>query len=375
MTLNWPIIILCAVGISILLTIIVLPQILHVSFAKRLFDRPSNRKIHNGVVPRVGGFAFLPVIILTMGVMLVMPSTYILGEDPLQNPQFLRYVPELLVLLAAMTILFLTGLYDDLMGLKYGVKFLSQFLAAILLMEAGDYILNYSDLFGITVVGTALGKIMSGFLFIYIVNSLNLIDGIDGLAAGISVITLSFFGYVLYIEQIYLYSLLAWIGVGTMAVFWIFNVFGNKKRRTKIFMGDIGSLSMGGFLAFIALFIGKQPAGSAPWGVAPLVLALSPLVLPMLDVVRVFCLRILKGSSPFLPDKKHIHHLMLNTGMPMRVVMTVLLLLQIGVLVLNLWLYPLVGINLILIINVIIYLLCVLLVNVSQKLFINNNKE
>lgn len=367
MSLNWPIIMVCAVGISILLTLLVMPQILHVSIAKRLFDRPNGRKIHNGIIPRLGGFAFLPVIILTLGLMLVIPSAYSLEIAILGSPDFIVSLPDIIVLISAMMIMFLTGLYDDLLGVKYWVKFLAQLLAAILLVEAGDYILNYNHLLGISETTVAMGKIISAFLIIYVVNALNLIDGIDGLAAGISVVALGYYGMILYMEHLFLFALLSWVAGASVAVFWVFNVFGSKKNHTKIFMGDIGSLSLGLFIAFMMIIVAKDGRGASAWGIQPMVLALCPLVIPLFDVIRVFCVRIMNGKSPFMPDKNHIHHLMLAAGLSMKAVMVVLIVLQVCIVVFDLFVSEVAGINLILIYDLIIYIIFVTVIAAVTK--------
>lgn len=363
MDINWPIIIVCAVGISLLLTVLVIPQVLHVSLVKRLFDRPNSRKVHHGIVPRLGGFAFFPVILVTLGLMLIMPAYYTDRGSLMASSDFLTALPDIIVLFSAVMIVFMTGLYDDLMGMKYWIKLIAQIIAAVLIVEAGGYVTDYNDLFGITHTSIAMGKIISGFIILYIINALNLIDGIDGLASGICVVALCFFGVVLYVDTLYLYSLLAWVGAASMLVFWLFNVFGSYRKHTKIFMGDIGSLSMGLFIAFLALVAGRRPVMLSAWGIKPVILMLSPLVIPLLDVVRVFCVRIIHGKIPFHADKNHIHHLMLGAGMKMKSVMVCLVVTQIGFLALNLWLSFIVGINTILIIDVVIYAGGVLIIN------------
>lgn len=371
--LNWPIIIVCAVGISLLLTAVFIPQILHVSFKKRLFDRPNSRKVHQGVVPRLGGFAFLPVILITLGITLVMPAAYTRWDAIIGNPTFVGSLPDIIVLLASMTVMFLTGLYDDLSGLKYGMKFLAQLLCAVLLVEAGLYITDFNDLLGVGHTGMAIGKIITGFFIVYIINGINLIDGIDGLASGICIVSLVFYGIVMYLEGLFMFSLLAWIGVGTMTVFWAFNVFGSRARRTKIFMGDIGSLSIGVFLAFIVIVIARIPQEQSAWNIRPMVLALSPLVIPLFDVIRVFFIRIIHRTSPFMPDKRHIHHIMLGAGMQMKGAMNSLVGAQIILLLFNLWVSEALGINIVLILDAAIYACGVLAFDYSRR--IRNKKK
>lgn len=371
MSLSWPTIIVCAVGISLLLTLLVIPQILHVSLQKRLFDRPASRKVHTGVIPRLGGFAFLPVIIVTLGLVLVFPARYSSSASQLIGSELLVWMPDLVVLFSATMILFLVGLYDDLMGLKYWVKFIAQILVAVMIVEAGEYLVDYEGLFGITHTAVGMGKIITAFLIIYVVNALNLIDGIDGLASGLCVVTLSFFGLILYVASLYLFSLLAWVAAAAMFVFWVFNVFGSKKKHTKIFMGDIGSLSIGLVIAFLVIVVGGSPKAVTVWNAKPLVLALSPLIIPLFDVIRVFCLRIMHGKSPFLPDKRHIHHMMLDAGIPMRTAMSLILLAQITILVVNVAIAEFMNINFILLADVVIYALSVISLNAGRKRAIN----
>lgn len=366
MSINWPIIIVCAVGISLLLTVLIIPQVLQVSLMKRLFDRPDNRKVHKGIVPRLGGFAFLPAIIMTLGIMLVIPASRTDGGTLLGTEDFIAALPEVTVLLAAMTILFMTGLYDDLLGMKYWMKLIFQIIAAVLIVEGGEFITGYNDLFGVIHTSQAAGKIITGFLILYIINAINLIDGIDGLASGLCTVALCFFGTALYLESLYIYSLLSWVGAGSMTAFWLFNVFGSQKRHTKIFMGDIGALTMGLLTAFLAIAVGREPVHLSAWGAKPIILMLSPMVIPLLDVIRVFCVRVIRGRSPFEADKNHIHHQMLGTGMRMKTVMASLIIAQIGFLALNLWLSFFVGINTLLIIDAVVYTGGVLIINSNK---------
>lgn len=360
MTIIWPTVMIYAVGLSLLLTLLIIPQVLHISLERRLFDRPNERKIHNGVVPRLGGFSFLPVMILTLGIIMAFPDTYTVSAAVGQSPGMTAYLPDSMVLFGAMVIMFLTGLHDDLAGVKYGVKFLAQIIAAIILVAGGNYIVDFQDFLGLSQTSIAVGGVISCFLIVYIVNSLNLIDGIDGLAAGICIVALTCYAIVLYGAYEYFYSMLCWIAVASLAVFWCFNVFGSKRKHTKIFMGDIGSLSIGVFVAFIVMEVcgsaNNVPAGSGNY----FVLAFSPLVIPLFDVIRVFCIRIFHGQSPFLPDKRHIHHLMLKAGWPMRGVMVYLILVQLCIIALNMWLSEWMNTNLIVLVDVGAYALCIL---------------
>lgn len=355
MMINWTVVILCAVGISILLSFIVVPRIIYISIEKKLFDRPGSRKIHSGNVSRLGGFAFLPIMALSLGLMLIIPALYSEQSTIYDNQEFIRFLPEIVVLFGAMIVMYLTGLYDDLIGVGYGVKFIAQIIAAVMLVEAGDYIVDYQHLFGIGTTTMAMGKIISGFFLVYMVNAMNLIDGLDGLAAGLGVIALIFYGIALYLEGQFLFSLISWIGASTVAVFWIFNVFGSRRHKTKIFMGDVGSLTIGLLIGFLAICAARVPRAQSAWQIQSLVIALSPMVIPVLDVIRVFCVRIMNKKSPFLPDKRHIHHLMLQAGMPKGAVVGWILFAQICLIFLNLWISEFGSINAVLGTDLVLY--------------------
>lgn len=368
MIFDWAVIMLCAVGISILLTAFLVPNILHVALSKRLFDRPGGRKIHKGIVPAIGGFSFLPVIVMTLGLTLLIPAAYFPANPVLESSDFVVSLPDILVLLAAMTIMYLIGLYDDLLGVKYGSKLIAQIICAVILVEAGLYIADFYDLLGITGTSVAIGKLITGFLIVYIVNGMNLIDGIDGLASGMGVVALSFYGIMLYRGGLFMFSLLSWVGAASMAVFWIFNVFGDVRKHTKIFMGDIGSLTLGLLISFMVICVGRNLPLASVWASNPIVLALSPLVLPLFDEVRVFFVRIALGKGPFLPDKRHIHHIMLDGRFSVKGAMATLICTQIAIIVFNLWLSASLDINVILCFDVAVYASFVLIMILNRKI-------
>lgn len=372
MNLNWPVVIFCGVGMSILLTFIIIPQILHVSYSKRLFDRLDNRKIHNGVVPRLGGMAFFPSLFLPLGVIIA----FLLGDGGTSSLFWIedigRQLPYVVVLFASMLVLFFVGLVDDLIGLRYMAKLAAQVVSSAILVISGLMITDYHGMIGMNYVPWAAGAIITFFLILYVINSINLIDGIDGLASGISVICFVIYGILLYLQGQFLYSALAWISAGSLAVFFIFNVWGSRKRYTKIFMGDIGSLSLGLILAFLIIAIARG-GDDFEGGTDPLIVALSPLVIPLFDVVRVFIVRLVDGTSPFLPDKKHIHHRMMAKGLKSWQVLIVLLVAQVGIFIANLFMADYVEINLIILVDLAIYLIMTLVARPKAAAGIQNN--
>ena len=185
-----------------------------------------------------------------------------------------------------------------------------------------------------------LGWLISGFVVVYIVNAINLIDGIDGLASGLSGIALIFYGIVLTLANEWALSLLVWAQLGTLVPFFYYNVFGNPKKRKKIFMGDTGSLTVGIMLSFIALSVTNIEAPDVTKDYNLLVLAFSPLIIPAFDVVRVYFHRIRQHRNPFLPDKCHIHHKLLALGLSQRASLCAILLSAVLFMLVNISLSP-----------------------------------
>lgn len=300
-----------ALFVSFLMAGIIIPNIMTIAFRRKLFDEVDERKIHKGVVPRLGGIAFLPAFIFSFCI--VVGCNIRLGV-----PGFSSFFNESLVpvffLICSLMMMYLVGIADDLIGVRYRAKFIFQIVAGILIILSGCWI---KDFFGFCAIGeipTLAGWIVSVFLVIYIVNAINLIDGIDGLASGLSAIALAFYSYVFFIAEEYTYALLAGATLGTLIPFFYYNVFGSSERHTKIFMGDTGSLTIGTMLAFLTIEVFNIPTDSVVFGENLFVVAVAPLILPLFDVVRVFTHRIRNGNNPFLPDKCHIHHKLLALG-------------------------------------------------------------
>ncbi|MDE6549288.1 MAG: undecaprenyl/decaprenyl-phosphate alpha-N-acetylglucosaminyl 1-phosphate transferase [Muribaculaceae bacterium] len=323
--------------VALLLTGIIIPQILLIAFSKKLFDEVDERKIHKGVVPRLGGIAFLPAIIFSICLVLSVNISFGVSDS---SEVFAGYGKSIMYLLCAEMLMFLVGIADDLIGVRYKAKFVSQILAAIFICASGAYIHNMEGLLWIEELPSWLGWCISGFIVVYIVNAINLIDGIDGLASGLSGIALIFYGIVLAHAQEWVLSLLVWAQLGTLVPFFYYNVFGNPKKRKKIFMGDTGSLTVGMILAFIALNVTNIKTPDLTTDYNPIVLAFSPLIIPVFDVVRVYFHRIRHHRNPFLPDKCHIHHKLLALGLNQRASLCAILLSAVIFMLVNVCLSP-----------------------------------
>lgn len=323
--------------ISVVLAGLIIPNIIHIAFRHNLFDEVDERKIHRGVVPRLGGIAFLPALIFSF--CLVMGCNLRLNADGV-NLMVAHSVVAVFFLVCALMLMYLVGIADDLIGVRYHAKFIFQIIAGLLIVLSGCWIKNLEGFLWIHEWPAVCGWILSVFLIIAIVNSINLIDGIDGLASGLSVIALAFYSFIFFMAGRYAYALLAGCTLGTLLPFFYFNVFGSSERHNKIFMGDTGSLTIGTILGFLCIEMFELPESGVPNGENLFVLAMAPILVPCFDVARVFLHRIRRGCNPFLPDKSHIHHKLLALGMVQWQALITILIVDASFILLNLLISP-----------------------------------
>ncbi|MDE7419892.1 MAG: undecaprenyl/decaprenyl-phosphate alpha-N-acetylglucosaminyl 1-phosphate transferase [Muribaculaceae bacterium] len=339
--------------VALLLTGIIIPQILLIAFRKKLFDEVDERKIHKGIVPRLGGIAFLPAIIFSICLVLAVNISLGLSDT---SEVFSGWGTSIMYLMCAEMLIFLVGMADDLIGVRYKAKFACQILCAIFICASGAYIHDMDGLLWIHELPSWLGWCLSGFFVVYIVNAINLIDGIDGLASGLSGIALIYYGIVFTITHEWLLGLLVWAQLGTLVPFFYYNVFGNPNKRKKIFMGDTGALTVGMMLSFIALSMTNTKTADLPDHYNQLVLAFSPLIIPAFDVVRVYFHRIRQHRNPFLPDKCHIHHKLLALGLNQRASLCAILLSAVIFMLVNISLSPYVAATWLLLGDIVLWL-------------------
>lgn len=339
--------------VALCISRVVLPNILLISHKKRLFDKPDEkRKMHHVPIPRLGGVSFYPVIVITLGISIVIYHLSGLHKG-LMTPQTLY---EFVALATGGMMLFLTGLADDLIGIGYKRKFLVQLIAASLLVSAGVWIRSLEGLLGLYALPAWIGMPFTVFIMVYVTNAINLIDGIDGLASGLCIIALLFLAMLHIHLHMGIYALLALAALGVLMPFWVINVFGNERRGRKLFMGDSGSLALGYILTFLIIHLSKVDVASGAPMKGYMVLGLSTLLVPLLDVVRVVVHRVRTGKNPFLPDKNHIHHKLLQVGLRVRQVMATIILLAILFIVVNACLLGTLNVTLILTIDLLIWL-------------------
>ena len=330
----------------------IIPRILVVAFRKKLFDIPNERKIHNGIVPRLGGISFVPTILFALS--FTTGLRYLMGyEIPTERLHFI--IPEFYFMACGLTLLYLSGIKDDLVGLRYRSKFVVQIIAASLIPLSGLWINNLYGLFGIDELTPWLGIPFTILLTVFIVNAINLIDGIDGLASGLSSISLLTLGCLyIYFDQ-WIYAILAFSTLGVLLPFFYYNVFGKVDRCKKIFMGDTGSLTLGYILAFLAISYTSYNPERSPYSEGAIVVAFSTLIVPMFDVIRVILVRARNHKALFQADRNHLHHKFLEMGFTPRRAMVFILTMALVFSSLNIILVSVVDNNLLLIADIIIW--------------------
>jgi len=286
--------------IAFTLVMLGMPSLIRLAVQKNLLDEPlEDRKVHQRSVPRLGG-------VLVFIATLVTTTAMVTPEGP-EAIAFLR-------LAAGTTVLFFLGLKDDLSSLdplkKLGIQLA---VGLILILGGGFAIADFGGLFGIGAIDTVPSVLFSLFVYIVVVNSVNLIDGIDTLASGYgllaSIAGALWFQFTGQPDLAILCTALA----GALAGFIVFNI-----SPARIFLGDSGSLILGMMLYVIAVGVISTPAEHVPslWDHRSMpVLAMTLLAYPLVDTLRVFTLRLVRGKSPFSPDRKHIHHRMIELGM------------------------------------------------------------
>ena len=303
---------------AVSLGMVIIPRILVISHKKRLYDVPDARKVHTMPVPRLGGLSFFPVILMSM--FLVIGFRLYFWDMDTSSLSF-NMLYEYLFLFVGMTLLYLVGVCDDLVGVGYRYKFAVQIAAALLLVLSGNWFDSFGGLFGIYSVPVWVGVPFTVFIVVYITNAINLIDGIDGLASGLCCIALSVLSVIFFLRGQYVYALLAVCTLGILMPFWCYNVFGNANRGHKLFMGDAGSLTLGYVISFLIIHMSVTNEVSPTLSNPYMVIAFSTVLVPLLDVIRVVLHRLREHKNPFLPDKNHFHHKLLRTGMRVRIVM------------------------------------------------------
>src|SRR5690349_5216242 len=288
--------VLLTASVSFIISFLAIPVVLQIAEQKKLYDVPDERKVHSHKVTSLGGVGIFGGFLLAA----------LLSIQGYLNPEFQYFF-------AAALVIFFLGLKDDLVVLSASKKFVGQVIAASILIHLGGIKLDsMHGLFGFEELPEAFAYALTYLTIIVIINSFNLIDGIDGLAASLGILTTLIFGAYFYVIGFQAYALMAFALSGSLVAFLIFN-----HHPAKIFMGDSGSLLIGLINAILVIKfinVASNPAISVYFPSAAAI-GFAILIIPLLDTLRVFSTRILKGRSPFTPDRTHIHHLLLSQGL------------------------------------------------------------
>ena len=257
-----------------------------------LTDHPGSRKQHEGVIPLIGGLVIYAV--LTSTALLLIPVN-----------------TELLYFLIAAGLVVFTGALDDKYNISFKLRLVIQTIAALIVFYGvGDQLTSLGNIIG-------LGEIELGYFampvtiiaFLAIINSFNMIDGLDGLAGGLGLIT--FIALYFSIDTLVSDStrIIISLFIGSLLAYQIFNLNLFPGHLPKVFLGDAGSTLLGFVIcAFLIRYSQGSKAIIAP-AVAPWLVAI-----PLIDMLATFIRRLRHGKSPFIPDRTHIHHIFLRAG-------------------------------------------------------------
>lgn len=340
---------LLALMLSAMLAALAIPRIVKFAYDNNLYDLPGNRKLHATPIPRLGGMCFLPIAVIVFALCGLLP--FRLGLEVLQDMDSI-FLQHIFAYVVGAVMLYVCGLIDDITCLGYRVKFMAQILAACSLCVGGLWIANFEHILMIDSVPFWVGMPFTVFCVVYLTNAMNLIDGIDGLASGLSCISLIVLTILNIIADHYIWALFGLCFLGPVATFFYFNVF---SENHKIFMGDTGSLTLGFLLSFQILHFWQD---GLVWNHSMHnigIVAISTLVIPMLDVIRVMMSRLRDKRNPFLPDKNHIHHKLLRTGLSGHATMLVILSASLSIIFINFLLAAYVSQTLILVADIVLY--------------------
>lgn len=284
-------IILFSVFLSFVVSYLSLETIYAMAKSRNLTDTPTERSSHTKITPTLGGVAiYLSLLVITLCFGFIFDTEL------------------MLMFLASISVLLFLGLKDDLLGLSSRKKFVIQLLIGLVFILITDIrITSLFGIFGLDMLVYEHSVVFSVFVCILIINSFNMIDGIDGLAAGFGILITTALSFLNFLENQFGLAMLSLTVTGALIAFLRLNL----SERRKMFMGDTGSMIIGFCISVLAinfLKVTQSSVLSSFHETAPIII-LSLLFFPLLDTFRVFMLRVFKYKrSPFKADNNHIHH-------------------------------------------------------------------
>jgi len=289
--------------IAVLLTAFIIsissiPIILEIARSKNFLDKPNGRTSHYVNTPTLGGIALFAGIVI---------SLLLFGNGRFENG-FNYFV-------ACLTIILFIGIRDDIYIISFANKLFGQiFVILILIFLANIRFTSLYGFMGIYEISFFTSTILSIFVFIVIINCINLIDGVDGLASGLAILSTTVFSLYFFDTKMYGSLLISISLLGSLIPFFIYNVFGKKN---KLFMGDTGALIIGVVSVVLVVKFNELSSSNNAHYILTAAPAMSIAILfvPLYDTLQVFAIRVLNKRSPFAPDKNHLHHRLLNLGL------------------------------------------------------------
>lgn len=303
----------CA-GLAGLTAIFLNPILVYVAYKKNILDRPNFRKLQHRPVPVLGG----------MSVYMAMLIGLFAGN-------FFYPANELFTIVLGISVMFYVGLLDDIVGLSAYTKLFFQIAVVTLFWLFGYHFDNLYGVFGLYRLPPYISYILSVVAGVGLMNSLNLIDGVDGLASGLGIFICILCGIFFVRHGNPLMALTAVVFVGALIPFFVCNVF---SRKYKMFIGDSGSLILGtvSFLFCCCMLNSKKYYPLDNYLISML---LTIFAIPVFDTLRVMGVRIIHKTSPFKADKKHLHHIFVSLGMPHFMISFTMLFMAVLILVIN----------------------------------------
>ena len=279
------------------------PSLIKVAKLKHLVDEPKeDRKLHTKSIPTIGGIMIFSAFMFTC---------FIWFPDA---EGMRREISQFLYLMGSLVLLFFVGVKDDIIGMSPTKKLVAHILVGFILVAMGGMrIETFHGLFSVDVELPEYAKlVVTIFVYIVIVNSINLIDGVDGLASGVGLIASLTFGVWFYYSYQPQWALVSFALAGALLSFLIFNF-----NPARIFMGDSGSLTIGAILSVLTIQLIETPTTflKMPFeNISTPVLAIGILAYPLIDTLRVFIIRVFAGKSPMSADRNHLHHKLQDRG-------------------------------------------------------------
>ena len=275
-----------------------IPQAIRFAHRFQLVDYPNLRKQHIQSTPILGGVSIFVSVVFALSL-----TSLIIYNYPTID------FKVVFGLFSAISLMVFFGLKDDIFDVSPLEKIIFQIITSLFIIISCEIrIDNFDGLFGIYALPTIFSYVFSVFVFVIVVNAFNLIDGIDGLSASVGLISTLCFGVFFFLNNQVIQSLIMFCYSGALASFLIFNF---KKR---LFLGDNGSMSLGVLIAFgiFSVITATNKAnlvgGTGYFIDNSSVIVLALISFPLLDTIRVFCIRLIQGKSPFAPDRNHLHH-------------------------------------------------------------------